>query len=81
MDRLLSAGPSLLAASAPAPPSTPATPAAPAWSAADRAVQSYLGYLQLFCPQVDQAPPFPHVQACIEATDQCPAYQLAMGQR
>lgn len=72
LDRLLSAGPSLLGGSAPA--------AAAAWGAADCAVQAYLAYLPLFCPQVDLAP-FPQVQASIEATRQRPAYQLAMGQR
>jgi glutathione S-transferase len=70
LDRLLGAGPSLLGGSA----STPAE-----WGAADCAVQAYLAYLPLFCPQVDLAP-YPHVQASIETTRQRAAYQLAMGQ-
>jgi len=72
LDQLLSAGPSLLGACA--------TTGEPTWGAADCAVQSYLAYVPLFCPQVDLAP-FPHVQASIDATGQRAAYQLAMGQR
>ena len=72
LDSLLSAGPSLLGGCG--------SDAAAGWGAADCAIQSYLAYLPLFCPQVDLAP-FPHVQASIEATRQRPAYQLAMGQR
>ncbi|MFZ0408943.1 MAG: glutathione S-transferase [Cyanobium sp.] len=70
LDRLLGAGASLLAGS---------DSAEPAWGAADCAVQSYLAYLPLFCAQVDLSP-FPHVQTSIKATQQRPAYQLAMGQ-
>ena len=71
LDPLLSAGPSLLGAGVDA--------GEPTWGAADCAIQSYLAYLPLFCPQMDLAP-FPHVQASIDATRQRPAYQLAMGQ-
>jgi glutathione S-transferase len=71
LDHLLAAGPSLLGACA--------SSGEPSWGAADCAVQSYLAYLPLFCPQVDLSP-FPRVQASIEATRQRPAYQLAMGQ-
>ena len=72
LDALLSAGPSLLGAAG-------SETTAAGWGAADCAIQSYLAYLPLFCPQVDLAP-FPHVQASIDATRQRPAYQLAMGQ-
>jgi glutathione S-transferase len=71
LDQLLSAGPSLLGACAASGEAS--------WGAADCAVQAYLSYLPLFCPQVDLSP-FPQVQASIEATRQRPAYQLAMGQ-
>ena len=71
LDPRLSAGPSLLGAGVDA--------GEPTWGAADCAIQSYLAYLPLFCPQMDLAP-FPHVQASIDATRQRPAYQLAMGQ-
>lgn len=48
-----------------------------AWGAADCAVEAYLAYLPLFCPQVDLAP-YPQVQARIAAVQQRPAYQQAM---
>jgi glutathione S-transferase len=48
-----------------------------AWGAADCAVEAYLAYIPLFCPQVDLAP-YPQVQARIAAVQQRPAYQQAM---
>lgn len=50
------------------------------WGAADCAVQSYLAYLPMFCSGVDLSP-YPAIQASIEATNQRPAYQEAMGSR
>lgn len=48
-----------------------------AWGAADCAVEAYLAYIPLFCPQVDLAP-YPQVQARIASVQQRPAYQQAM---
>jgi len=50
------------------------------WGVADCAVNAYLAYLPIFFPQIDLSP-YPHVQATIAATQQCPAYQRGMGQR
>ena len=68
LDRLLAAGPHLLAGSW----------GDPGWGAADCVVQSYLGYIPVFCPQVDLSP-YPAVQAVITATKGRPAYLKAMG--
>lgn len=69
LDGLLARGGSLLDASGAASPGP--------WGAADCAVEAYLAYLPLFCPQVDLAP-YPAVQARITAVQQRPAYQQAM---
>jgi glutathione S-transferase len=50
----------------------------PLWSAADCAVQAYLGYVPLFCRDVDLSP-YPQVQATIAAIQARPAYQAAVG--
>lgn len=65
LDGLLAGGGSLLAA------------AEATWGAADCAVEAYLAYIPLFCPQVDLAA-YPQVQARIAAVQQRPAYQQAM---
>lgn len=69
LDPLLGRGGSLLDGDAAA--------TALAWGAADCAVEAYLAYLPLFCPQVDLSP-YPHVQTRIAAVQQRPAYQQAM---
>jgi glutathione S-transferase len=48
------------------------------WGAADCAVQAYLAYLPIFCPQVS-LDPYPRIQASIAATQARPAYRLVMG--
>ena len=48
------------------------------WSVADCAVQAYLAYIPMFCPEIDLAP-YPHVQATITGTQQRPAYRRVMG--
>jgi glutathione S-transferase len=68
LDGLLAQGPHLLAG----------TWGDPGWGAADCVVQSYLGYVPLFCPQVDLSP-YPAVGATIAATKARPAYAKAMG--
>ena len=70
LDPLLSEGRSLLAGEGDDP----------GWGAADCAVQAYLAYLPIFCPQV-ALDPFPHIQASIAATQARPAYRSVMGQR
>jgi glutathione S-transferase len=65
LNGLLAGGGSLLAA------------AEATWGAADCAVEAYLAYIPLFCPQVDLAA-YPQVQARIAAVQQRPAYQQAM---
>lgn len=55
----------------------PGSPSATPWGAADCAVEAYLAYLPLFCPQLDLTP-YPQVQARIDAVRQRPAYQQAM---
>lgn len=52
----------------------------PGWGAADCALQAYLAYIPIFCPQVDLAA-YPGIQAAIAATQARPAYRLVMGQR
>ncbi len=69
LDGLLAGGGSLLDGAAAASPAS--------WGAADCAVEAYLAYLPLFCPQVDLAP-YPAVQARIAAVQQRPAYRQAM---
>jgi glutathione S-transferase len=68
LDRLLAAGPHLLAGSW----------GDPGWGAADCVVQSYLAYIPVFCPQVDLSS-YPAVQASIAATTARPTYLKAMG--
>lgn len=68
LDPLLAKGGSLL--DGPCPPAP--------WGVADCAVQAYLAYLPLFCPQVDLTP-FPAVQATIAATQAREAYRQVMG--
>jgi len=67
LDPLLARGTSLLDA-----PSTPRP-----LGVADCAVQAYLAYLPLFCPQVDLTP-YPAVLATIEATRQRETYRQVM---
>jgi glutathione S-transferase len=50
------------------------------WGAADCAVQAYLAYLPIFFPDIDLSP-YPRIQAVIDAVQQRPAYQTAMGAR
>jgi glutathione S-transferase len=50
----------------------------PGWGAADCAVQAYLAYLPIFCPQIS-LDPYPRIQASIAATQARPAYRLVMG--
>jgi len=49
----------------------------PGWGAADCAVQAYLAYLPIFCPQVS-LDPYPRIQASIAATQARPALRLVM---
>ena len=48
-----------------------------AWGVADCAIQGHLAYLPLFFPKLDLSP-YPHVQACIAATQGRAAYRAAL---